>query len=110
MRLLGVALLLSMASFASEKAAKEAFLADKKVQERIEKAGAKFRLGEAQVVFLRESCGVLGCVADYLVGAPLWDSKLNSQSTSVLAKVQLTGDSVMSLLVLPEYTTTIMVE
>lgn len=110
MKILVLAFLMSVTSFASQKAAREAFLADDAVNERISIAGPQYVLGDIQVVFLKGSCGYLGCVSDYLVGAPLLSMSANPQSKSVLARVQLTGDVAMSVLVLPEYTTSIMTE
>lgn len=103
-------LLFSMASLASTDAAKQSFWADKKVNERINSAGPNFRVGEIQVIFLKESCGYLGCITDYLVGVPLLNETASLKSSSVLAKVQLTGDSPMLVQVLPEYSSSIVTE
>lgn len=105
MKTFSLALLFCSTLLASEKSAKEAFLADAKVNASLAQAGPDYRLGLVQAIMLKESCGYLGCVTDYLMGATLTNSSANSKS--VLAKVQLTGDTVMLLEVLPEYTTTI---
>lgn len=109
MRMLVLVLSFSVASIASEHAAKEAFLADLKIKDRLSKLGAGYTLGNPKVILLKESCGFLGCVTDYMVGASL-SHELSSQTSSILAKIVLTGETPSFVQILPEYKTGIMVE
>jgi hypothetical protein len=100
-------LLFGHPSFANMQAAKAAFWSDKNIQERINNQA--YLVGEAQAIFLKESCEFLACVTDYLVGAPLF-SLNSSPSLSILAKVRLIDTTVISVEVLPKYNFSIFVE
>lgn len=98
----GLAFFIAFSSWATPDLAKSAFMDDQAVKEALKKVPDSYEVAsEPEVMFIRESCGFVGCIAEYMVGVMVRNNGVNRVSWSILGKVKILNNAqVMSVALL----------
>lgn len=98
----GLVFLIGFSTWATPEMAKSAFMLDQAVKEALKNVPESYDIAsEPEVMFIRESCGFVGCIAEYMVGIIVRGNGVNRASWSILGKVKILNNTqVMSVALL----------